>query len=108
MSCQVFRKSTHYSIERLPRLNVQSNDPAVGRERDTYIALHVENAERTEKLLNSLPKLDPTNTAITPPAAKDGTVALSAEQSQAAKLLGLSVEDYTKTLHAERAAQEAS
>lgn len=42
---------------------------------------------------------------LTPPST-DGSIAMNAEQSQAAKLLGLSAEDYQAVLDEERKAQE--
>lgn len=73
--------------------------------RDEYVALHVENPERIEKMISALPKLDPSHvTAEAPEIA--GQAALSSAQRSAAKMLGISEEDYKKTLEAERDAQE--
>ena len=75
--------------------------------RAEYVALHVQNPEQAEKIINSLPQLGATHTTLVAPAAKDGAIALSAEQTQAAKLLGIPAEEYLKTLKSERDAQEA-
>ena len=48
--------------------------------RDEYVALHVENPERTEKMISALPKLDTTHTTIEPPKS-EGTEALSTSQT---------------------------
>ncbi|QBF31501.1 phage protease [Thalassococcus sp. S3] len=65
--------------------------------RDKYIALHMENPERTEDLIGAMPVLG--GALITTGAPKDGkTVALNAEQLQVAAMLGQSPEDYAKIL----------
>lgn len=68
------------------RVGVQPN-------REHYIAMHQENAERTEALIAGLPKMDATATAILPPASKDGVVSLNAAEANVAALLGLSPEE---------------
>lgn len=74
--------------------------------RDEYVALHVESPERTEKMINALPKLDPSHVTAEPPE-NGGQAALSSAQRNAAKALGISEEDYKKTLDAERETREA-
>ena len=75
--------------------------------RDHYIAMHMKDAGRVEKEIGSLPVLGPSNTLVTPPDTKDGTVALNAEQSAVAKMLGQDPEDYAKTLKDELNNEEA-
>ncbi len=70
--------------------------------REELIALHMEQPVTVRKLIEGMPKLDGTRTRIEPPAPKDGVIALNAEQTQAAKLLGIDPETYRKTLAAER------
>lgn len=76
--------------------------------RDHYISRHAASAEAAadvEKEIGALPKLGPSG-ALTdpPPAVKDGKVALNSDQRKIAGLLGLSEDDYAKTLAAEAAA----
>ena len=56
-----------------------------------------------ECAIDGLPRLTNTGALATPPA-KDGLTALSAEQKDAARLLGLSEKDYLETLKAEETA----
>ena len=71
-------------------------------QRDRLISLHMRDAEDCEALVNAMPKLDPSSTRIEPPKPADGQIVLSAEQADAARLLGISADDYRKTLDAER------
>lgn len=72
-------------------------------QRDHYIALHSENPANAEKIINALPELK--NGSIVPnDPPKDGKIALNAEHLNAAKILGISAEDYRKTLEAEQTA----
>lgn len=74
--------------------------------RDHYIAMHMQDPARVEKELNALPILTDSGATAQPPAqTKDGEIALNAAQIDAARLLGISHDDYAKTLKAE---QEAS
>jgi phage I-like protein len=70
--------------------------------REDLIALHMEDATKAEKLVNTMPMLTMTGTVQVPPAAKDGTISLNAAQLDAAKKLGVSEEAYAKTLAAEQ------
>lgn len=71
--------------------------------RDHYISMHMEDATRVEKEIGALPVLSASGATVLPPAAaKDGEIALNAEQANAAKLLGIPVEDYKKTLQSEQ------
>jgi phage I-like protein len=77
--------------------------------RDEYVAMHMEDAARTEKLVNAMPALGPSGARIDPPAKdKDGKPGLTAEQRQACALMGVDPEAYRKTLAAEAAEQEAA
>ena len=85
---------------------IRDKRAGVAAERETYVALHMENAARAEKLVAALPKLGPTQTAGTPPETTD-TAALSAEQEQIAAMLGIEPEKYRAQLAADAKAQEA-
>lgn len=74
--------------------------------RDDYVALHVENPERTEKMINALPKLDPSHVTADPPES-GGQAALSSGDRTAARVLGIPEEDFKKARAAERDAKEA-
>ncbi|WP_158971988.1 phage protease [Chachezhania sediminis] len=75
--------------------------------REEYVTLHMESPERAEKLVAGLPKLDRSGTTITPPAAtQEGQATLSADQSAAARLIGVDPKAYAETLKAEAAAKE--
>ena len=74
--------------------------------RDHYISMHQEDPERIEKEIAGMPMLNGVNVAHLTPPSTDGSIAMNAEQSQAAKLLGLSAEDYQAVLDEERKAQE--
>ncbi len=75
--------------------------------RDHYIAMHAADAARVEKEIGAMPILGRSGTIAVPPAAKDGEVALNAEELTAAKLLGLDPKAYAATLKAERTNEEA-
>ena len=66
--------------------------------REDLITLHQEDATRAEKLVNGMPMLTTTGTVQTPPAAKDGVVSLNAEQQAACVALGVSEDDFKKSL----------
>jgi phage I-like protein len=73
--------------------------------RDHYIAMHAVDPARVEKEIAALPILGPSGAQIDPPKPdKDGNIALNAEQSTVAKLLGVSTEAMAKTLAAEAVA----
>lgn len=64
--------------------------------RDHYITMHQEDAARVEKEISAMPMLNSAGAAhLTPPSASsgDGSVAMQAEDTQAARLLGLTAED---------------
>ena len=66
--------------------------------RDKMIALHMSDKDTAETLVNGMPMLTATGTVHTPPAAKDGVVSLNAEQLEACRKVGVSEEDFKKTL----------
>lgn len=74
--------------------------------RDHYISMHQEDPARVEKEIAGMPMLNGGSVAHLTPPSTDGSIAMNAEQSQAAKLLGLSAEDYQAVLDEERKAQE--
>lgn len=74
--------------------------------RDHYIARHMAESDVVEKEIAALPLLGRSGIVTTPPAAKDGEIALNAEQKDAARALGLDFKTYAETLKAERAANE--
>lgn len=74
--------------------------------RDHYVAMHMADPARVEKEIGAQPILGPSNTLSTPPAARDGTVALNAAQVEAARHLGIPQKDYIAQLTAERANEE--
>lgn len=65
--------------------------------REDLITLHMSQKDAAEKLINGMPMLSATGTALTPPA-KDGVVSLNAEQKAACVALGVSEDDFKKTL----------
>lgn len=71
-------------------------------QRDRYIAMHMADAANAEALIGALPKLGGGGTIIpdTPPA-KEGEIALQAEDMRVAKLLGLDPKDYAATRKAD-------
>ncbi|WP_316171049.1 phage protease [Bradyrhizobium sp. SZCCHNRI1058] len=76
--------------------------------REHYISRHAASAEAAadvEKEIGAMPKLGPSVVpAGTPPELKDGKVALNSEQKNIAAMLGVSEDDYAKTLASEAAA----
>ena len=62
------------------------------------IALHMSDKDTAEKLVNGMPMLTATGTVQTPPPAKDGVISLNAEQLEACRKVGISEEDFKKTL----------
>ena len=75
--------------------------------RDHYIAMHMADAARVEKEIGAMPVLTQSGTSVAPPAAKDGEVALNAEQLSAATALGIDPKKYAETLKAETGMKEA-
>ncbi len=69
--------------------------------REDMIALHMSDSATAEKLVTGMPMLTATGMVNTPPTAKDGTVALNAEQKQACAALGIAEADFIKTLSKE-------
>jgi phage I-like protein len=84
---------------------IKAGKPGVKPLRDHYIARHMADPAAVEKELGAIPALHAAGRPQ-PAVIKDGKVALNAEQTSAAKLLGLSAEDYAKTLAAEAATEE--
>lgn len=74
----------------------------VANQRDRFIAMHMKDPAGTEELVAGFQKLDRTGTSIQPPKPANGEVALSSEQSNVAKLLGIAPAAMLKTLQAER------
>lgn len=72
--------------------------------RDRYVAMHMEKPADTESLINALPKLGPSGAAIVPPAPANGEIALQAEDSAVAKLLGIAPKAMAETIKGEREA----
>jgi len=73
--------------------------------RDHYIEMHQENPERVEKEILAMGILNVDGVAQLPPPGKDGKISMNAEAAQAAKLLGLSTEDYQSVLEEEHKAE---
>lgn len=77
--------------------------------RDDYVAMHMEDAARTEKLVAAMPMLGPSGARIDAPAKdKYGRPGLTAEQRQAVQLMAIDPTAYAKTLAAEAAEREAA
>ena len=76
--------------------------------RDHYIERHASDPAAVEKEIAALPKLTGATIEAAAPPAKDGQVALNAEQRQAAKLLGIPEDKYAATLKAEREKEEVN
>ena len=86
---------------------IKAGRVGVKPQREVYIAMHAEDPTRTEGLINALPTLGLSGMTDLPPSAdKDGKIALNAEQISTAKLLGISQEDFAKSL-ASQTNQEA-
>jgi phage I-like protein len=86
---------------------IKAGRVGVKPQRDVFIAMHSENPERTETLINGLPALGASGMSDLPPAAlKEGEIALNSEQRAAATALGISNEDFAKQLASETS-QEA-
>lgn len=78
---------------------IKAKRVGVKPQRDIFIAMHAQDPTRTETLINSLPALDASGMSDLPPAAdKDGKIALNAQQRDVADVLGLSHEDFAKSL----------
>ncbi len=72
--------------------------------RDHYVSMHQEDPARVEKEIAALPMLN--GPSVAPFVQQDGgQISLNAEAVQAAKLLGLSTEEYQSVLDEERKAQ---
>ncbi|QEW21222.1 Mu-like prophage I protein [Marinibacterium anthonyi] len=84
---------------------IRDRRAGVKASREDYVALHMEDAARCEKIIKGLPKLDPTNATIEPPAPKEGEVALSTEQQCVADMLGLDPAAMAKTISDEETLQ---
>lgn len=66
--------------------------------REEFVALHMENPARARAMIEKMPKLDPTNTTLVPPAPPEGQAALSTEQRTVARMLGIDPEAMAKNL----------
>lgn len=66
--------------------------------REELVSLHMSQKDTAEKLINGMPMLTASGAAAIPPAAKDGVVSLNAEQLAACAALGMSQDDFKKTL----------
>ena len=86
---------------------IQAGRVGVKPLRDHYIARHMDDAGAVEKEICALPKLSAGSIQVTPPTAKDGKVALTAAEQEAARVLGIDPEEYAKTLASERKNEEA-
>ncbi len=75
--------------------------------RDHYIARHMSDPESVETEIAALPVLEAGRMTMTRTPAEDGKVALNAAEQEAARLIGVDVEDYAKALAAERKHEEA-
>ncbi len=72
--------------------------------RDTFVTLHMEQSVQAQKIVEGLSIVGPGATKLERKGeVAGGSVALNAEQLGAAKVLGISPEDYAKTLAAEKA-----
>ena len=74
--------------------------------RDRYVTMHMSDAAGTEELVRAMPVLGPSGTSVLPPETKDGEIALNAEQVHAARVAGVSLDDYRKQLAAQAAKRE--
>ncbi len=70
--------------------------------RERIVSMHMSDPEGTEAFIAGLPKLEASGMHVVPPAAKDGSVALNAEQAQVAAQLGIAPEEFAKALAAEQ------
>ncbi len=71
--------------------------------RDDYVAMHMADPAKAEKMIGALPSLN--GTIITDPAPANGdAVSLNASEKAVAKMLGVSEDAYLKTKKAEREA----
>lgn len=80
---------------------------AVKPQRARLIAMHMADPEGTEALVNAFPVLGPSGATALPPEPKGGTIALSAEQAEAVRLLGIPPDDYQAQLMRENAKEES-
>lgn len=72
--------------------------------RDRYISMHMADPTGTDALIKALPIMGKSGTTVEPPVVlKDGEIALNAEQSNAARVLGVDPKKYAETLAAEAA-----
>jgi phage I-like protein len=73
------------------------------KDRDWFITLHMSDPATAERAIGAMSILGETRAQKTPPTNEGGLKSeLSAEQSLAAKLLGITPADYLKTLNAEK------
>lgn len=74
--------------------------------RDEYIAMHMEDRERTEKLIGAMPVLKGSHASAIAPSDPTKPGQLSEADNQVIALMGLDPEEYRKSLAASGAAQE--
>jgi len=86
---------------------IKAGKPGVKPIRDQYIAMHMQDPEGTQKLLDALPSITGGGpSGITAPQSADGN-GLTPAQGEVAAMLGVDPKAYAKTLAAEAAKQEA-
>lgn len=73
-----------------------------GENRERLIALHMTDAATAEGIVSAMPMLTAHGALTTPPPAKDGVTSLNAEQLATCAALGISEEDFKKTVAAEQ------
>lgn len=72
--------------------------------RDRYVTMHMADPAGTEELISAMPVLGAGGAIVPPtPPARDGEIALQAEQLTVARMLGLDPNEYAETLRQERA-----
>jgi phage I-like protein len=76
--------------------------------RDYWIGLHTQDAAGTEAAIGKLAVLDPSHTSLVPPREAGQPAPLTAEQARAIALMGISREDYLKTLASEGRTEAAA
>ena len=95
-----------HNAERVVDAAIREGRVGVKPLRDHYVKRHAassENAAEVETEIAAMPVLGRSGETIAPPAVgKDGAVALTAEQAQVARQLGIATKDYAKTLKSER------
>ncbi len=86
---------------------IKSGRVGVKPMRDHYVARHMQNPADVEKEIGALPTLGANNVLVpTEPPAKEGEIALQAEELAVCRMLGQDPKDYAETLKAEREANQ--